>query len=203
MYYDALIAGFGGQGVLFLGNLLAYAGMEEGYHVTFMPSYGVEMRGGNANCNVIISSEEIGSPLIDNPCSAIFMNQASLERFEASLTPGAIVVYNSSLIDPTCVTRDDVVVLPVPANDLASEIGASQVASLVALGVYVEWTRVVGAQSIEDAVRKLIPQKLHERVLVPNMSALKKGYEYAKELRSHRPEGSVVQLHGKKGALSR
>lgn len=183
MYYDAVVAGFGGQGVLFIGNLLAYAAMEEGYRVTFMPSYGVEMRGGNANCDVIISSEEIGSPVIDNPCSAIFMNLLSLERFQKSLTPGGHLLFNSSLVDPARVIRHDVVLLPVPANELASELGNSQLASLVALGVYVEKTQVLKKENMEGAMKKMIPPKMHERFLDANLSALRRGFKFAMELK--------------------
>lgn len=187
MYYDALIAGFGGQGVLFIGNLLAYAAMEEGYHVTFMPSYGVEMRGGNANCSVIISSEEIGSPVIDAPRSAIFMNGVSLERFQGSLSPGGLLVFNASLIAPEAVLRRDVEILPVPANDLASEVGNAQVASLVALGAYVEWTKLLEPSRLEEALKKSIPEKMHARYLDINRAALEKGYKYALNARQRQP----------------
>jgi 2-oxoglutarate ferredoxin oxidoreductase subunit gamma len=187
MYYDALIAGFGGQGVLFIGNLLAYAAMEEGYHVTFMPSYGVEMRGGNANCSVIISSEEIGSPVIDTPRSAIFMNGVSLERFQESLSPGGLLVFNSSLIAPEAVRRRDMEILAVPANELASEVGNAQVASLVALGAYVEWTKLLEPGRLEEALKKSIPKKMHERYLDINRAALEKGYQYASNARQRQP----------------
>jgi len=189
MYYDAIIAGFGGQGVLFIGNLLAYAAMEEGYNVTFMPSYGVEMRGGTANCNVIISSEEIGSPVIDAPCSAIFMNLLSVERFQDFISPGGLLLFNDSLIDPSVVSRADVVQLPVPANELASELGNSQLASLVALGVYVEWTQILKKECLEEAMKRMIPPKMHERFLEANLSALRRGYACATSLRETQPKG--------------
>ena len=123
MYHDVVIAGFGGQGVLFIGNLLAEAGMDEGFHVTFMPAYGVEMRGGTANCNVIVSSEEVGSPITDSPLTGIIMNEASLMRFLPSIQKDGFLFYNSSLIPEEAVSRNDIQVVPVPANDLALKVG--------------------------------------------------------------------------------
>jgi 2-oxoglutarate ferredoxin oxidoreductase subunit gamma len=187
MYYDTLIAGFGGQGVLFIGNLLAHAAMVEGYHVTFMPSYGVEMRGGNANCNVIVSSEEIGSPVIDNPCSAIFLNPLSLERFQDIISPKGLLLFNTSLIDPSLVSRKDVIMVPVPANELASKLGNIQMASLVALGVFIEWTQILKKEYLEEAMEEMIPPKLHERYMDLNLSALREGYEFARNVRSSIP----------------
>jgi 2-oxoglutarate ferredoxin oxidoreductase subunit gamma len=183
MYHDVLIAGFGGQGVLFMGNLLAEAGMEEGFHVTFMPAYGVEMRGGTANCNVIVSSDEVGSPITDSPLSGIIMNEASLIRFLPSIQEDGFLFYNSSLIPEEAVSRKDIQVVPVPANDLAEKVGSAQVASLIILGCFVEWTQVLSKDSFPHALEEMISPKVRDRFLPLNLSALEEGYEYAQSLR--------------------
>jgi 2-oxoglutarate ferredoxin oxidoreductase subunit gamma len=183
MYHDVLIAGFGGQGVLFIGNLLAEAGMEEGFHATFMPAYGVEMRGGTANCNVIVSSEEIGSPITDTPLSGIIMNEASLIRFLPSIREKGFLFYNSSLIPEEAISRNDIQVIPVPANDLAQKVGNSQVASLVILGCFVEWTQVLRKDSFPPALGEMISPKARDKFLPLNLAALEEGYRYAQTLR--------------------
>jgi len=189
MYHDVVIAGFGGQGVLFIGNLLAEAGMEEGFHVTFMPAYGVEMRGGTANCNVIVSSEEVGSPITDSPLSGIIMNEASLIRFLPSIQPEGHLFYNSSLIPQEAVTRKDIEVIPVPANDLAQQIGDAQVASLVILGCFVEWTQILRKEAFPQALEEMISPKVRERFLPLNLAALEEGVRYAQSLRRERAKG--------------
>lgn len=181
MYHDVVIAGFGGQGVLFIGNLLAEAGMEEGFHVTFMPAYGVEMRGGTANCNVIVSSDEVGSPITDSPLSGIIMNEASLMRFLPSIQKDGFLFYNSSLIPEEAVTRNDVQVVPVPANDLARKVGSDQVGSLITLGCFVEWTRVLRRESLPHAMEEMMSPKVREKFLPLNMAALEEGIRYAQE----------------------
>ena len=183
MYHDVVIAGFGGQGVLFVGNLLAEAGMEEGFHVTFMPAYGVEMRGGTANCNVIVSSDEIGSPITDSPLTGIILNEASLVRFIPSIRPDGFLFYNSSLIPEDVVSRKDVQVVPVPANDLAQKVGSTQVASLIILGCFVEWTQALSKDSFPHALEEMISPKVRDKFLPLNISALEEGYRYAQALR--------------------
>ncbi|MEW6443980.1 MAG: 2-oxoacid:acceptor oxidoreductase family protein [bacterium] len=181
MYHDVIIAGFGGQGVLFIGNLLAQAGLEEELHVTFMPSYGVEMRGGTANCNVILSSGEIGSPVPDDPCSAIIMNEASLFRFAPLIRPGGLLVFNSSLISPEKVARADIEVLPIPANELGAEIGNAQLGSLAALGCFVERTGIVSKEVLPKAMEKMLSPKAIEKFLAANLAALEVGYGWAQK----------------------
>jgi 2-oxoglutarate ferredoxin oxidoreductase subunit gamma len=183
MYHDVVIAGFGGQGVLFMGNLLAEAGMDEGFHVTFMPAYGVEMRGGTANCNVIVSSEEVGSPITDSPLSGIIMNEASLVRFLPSIQQDGFLFYNSSLIPEEAVSRKDIQVVPVPANDLAEKVGSAQVASLIILGCFVEWTQVLSKDSFPHALEEMISPKARDKFLPLNLSALEEGYGYAQSLK--------------------
>jgi len=190
MYHDVIIAGFGGQGVLFMGNLLAQAGLEEGRHVTFMPAYGVEMRGGTANCNVILSSEPIGSPIPDTPHSGLIMNEASLVRFQKAIREHGFLFYNSSLVPGDRVTRRDVQALAVPANDLAKQLGSDQVASLVMLGCFVGWTRIVRPETLRPAVDEMLPAKSRERFLAMNLRALDEGLRFAERLRDKTPDPS-------------
>jgi 2-oxoglutarate ferredoxin oxidoreductase subunit gamma len=183
MYHDVIIAGFGGQGVLFMGNLLAQAGMEDGYNVTFMPAYGVEMRGGTANCNVTLSSDPIGSPIPDTPFSGIIMNEASLARFQNTIRADGFLFFNSSLVPGEKVQRKDVQALAVPANDLAKKLGSDQVASLVMLGCFVGWTKIVNPDSLRPAMDEMLPPKARDRFLAMNLTALDEGMKYAERLR--------------------
>ena len=142
MLEEVIIAGFGGQGLMLMGRLLAYAGMLEGRKVAWMPSYGPEMRGGTANCTVIISSEEIASPIVTNPKTVIAMNKPSLDKFESLIQKDGLIVLNNSLIDQE-VKRDDIKVLKIPANDIANKLGNLRVANMVTLGAYVKKSGVV------------------------------------------------------------
>lgn len=183
MYHDVIVAGFGGQGVLFAGNLLAQAGVEEDYRVTFLPAYGVEMRGGTANCNVILSTEEIGSPVPDHPCSGLILNEASLDRFLPTLRAGGLLVYNRSLILGEKVGRGDIEILPVPANEVAAEVGNAQLASLVILGAFVEWTGLVRKEVMPKAMEAMLSPKAVEKFLNQNLAALEAGYAWGREVR--------------------
>jgi 2-oxoglutarate ferredoxin oxidoreductase subunit gamma len=190
MYHDVIIAGFGGQGVLFMGNLLAQAGMEEGHHVTFMPAYGVEMRGGTANCNVILSSEPIGSPIPDRPLSGILMNEASLVRFQDAIQGKGFLFFNSSLVPAEKVNRPDVECIDVPANDMAKALGSDQVASLVMLGCFVGHSRIVNPESLPRALEEMLPPKAREKFLERNLAALEAGLRFAEAFSDGPPKGS-------------
>lgn len=176
MEEKVIMAGFGGQGIMAIGKLLAYAGMLEGKHVTWMPSYGPEMRGGTANCAVVVSDDEVGSPLISKDgTAAIVMNLPSLTKFEKELVPGGKLIINKSLIDVEP-TRKDLDVYYVSANELAMELGNAKVANMVILGAYLELTKVVDVESVLHAFLKVFGEnKTH---LVPlNKDALAKGAE--------------------------
>ncbi len=179
MLEEVIIAGFGGQGLMLMGRLLAYAGMLEGKKVAWMPSYGPEMRGGTANCTVIISSEEIASPVVTNPKTFIAMNKPSLDKFESSIQKDGLIVLNNSLIDQE-VKRDDIKVLKIPANDIANKLGNLRVANMVALGAYVKKSGVVKLESIFKALEKALAGK-NQKILDLNKVALKKGEDIAKE----------------------
>lgn len=176
MEQKVIMAGFGGQGIMAIGKLLAYAGMIEEKHVTWMPSYGPEMRGGTANCAVVVSNEEVGSPLISKDgTAAIVMNLPSLSKFEKELVPGGKLIINKSLIDVEP-TRKDLDVYYVSANELAMELGNAKVANMVMLGAYIELTKIVDVDSVLHAFLKVFGEnKTH---LVPlNKDALEKGAE--------------------------
>jgi 2-oxoglutarate ferredoxin oxidoreductase subunit gamma len=168
------MAGFGGQGILMIGNLLSLAAMEEGRHVTYFPAYGVEMRGGTANCTVVISDEEIGSPVVGYPQGLVVMNGPSLDRYLPDLKPGGLLVVNTSLVDPSKAARSDIRTIPVAANDIARSIGSPQLASMVALGAYVAATGVVRLATLVDCIPKVISKK-YEKFIPLNIDALREG----------------------------
>ena len=145
LYQDVIMAGFGGQGVMLIGNLLAYAGMEHGLNVTYIPVYGPEMRGGTANCTVVISDEAIGSPIIRSPQSCIIMNRPSLDKFQPQLVDGGVLVINSSLVDPALAEAGRVTLVAVPANEIADSLGNTRM----------DWLRHTPGVSAGPAYRKL------------------------------------------------
>lgn len=173
---DIIIAGFGGQGVLVLGQLITYAGMIEDKAVSWFPSYGPEQRGGTCNCSVVISDEEIGSPIVSKPTVAIVMNAPSLDRFEPTVAPGGLIVYNSTLIQQKP-KRDDVKVVAVPANEIADELGNARVANMVLLGAFIEATGLIDIASVQESLKQVLSERHHH--LIPlNMQALERGRAY-------------------------
>ena len=176
MENKVICAGFGGQGVMSMGQLLAYAGMIEDKHVSWLPSYGPEMRGGTANCGVTVSDEEIGSPIITNDADiAIVMNLPSLIKFEKDVKPGGKIFVNSSLIEKK-VERTDIEVYYIDANKIAADIGNIKAANLVMLGAVLKSTPIVDIESLLEAFKKVFgPSK--ERFIPQNREALVKGGE--------------------------
>ncbi len=176
-YIDVIIAGFGGQGVMLIGNLLAYAGMEQGLNVTYIPVYGPEMRGGTANCTVVVSAEEIGSPIIRHPLSLIIMNRPSLDKFQARLQDGGVQIINSSLVDPGLAEQDRVKTIAVPANELADSLGNVRMANMVALGAFVTATGIMSLEVVKKSLPKVISS--HYANLIPlNEKALQAGADH-------------------------
>lgn len=175
LYENVIVAGFGGQGVLFIGRLLAYAAMKEGRNVTWIPSYGPEMRGGTANCTVVISNEVIGSPVITSPNALIVMNNPSLDTFEPRLKTGGLLIMNSSLITREA-KRNDVRVIKVPANKTASELGNDRAANMVMLGAYIAHKKVVTKENILEALKKYLGEK-KMALFETNKAVLEKGIE--------------------------
>lgn len=174
-YENVIIAGFGGQGVLFIGRLLAYAAMKERRNVTWIPSYGPEMRGGTANCTVVMSDEVIGSPVITSPQGLIVMNKPSLDTFEPRLENGGLLIMNSSLITRET-ERKDIVVVKVPANKIAFELGSDRAANMVMLGAYIARTKVVAKETILEVLKDSLGKK-KMALFETNKVAFQKGIE--------------------------
>ncbi|MBI4776674.1 MAG: 2-oxoacid:acceptor oxidoreductase family protein [Deltaproteobacteria bacterium] len=174
MYYDTIIAGFGGQGVMFMGNLLAMAGMYENRNTTYMPVYGVEMRGGTANCTVVISDREIGSPIIEMPRSSIVMNLPSLLKFGPRVKKKGLLMVNSSLIDMKEAAFQHIDIQGVPTLELASAVGREQLANMVMMGAFVAKTGVVSIESIDKALKETLAGK-YQDLLDINRAALEAG----------------------------
>jgi 2-oxoglutarate ferredoxin oxidoreductase subunit gamma len=174
MYQDIVIAGFGGQGIMLMGRMLAYAGMKEGRKVLWIPSYGPEMRGGSANCTVILSDEEIGSPVVTYPLALVAMNQPSLDRFEPNLQSGGVLMVNSSMVARSP-KRTDIEVVNIPATEVADELGNPKVANIVMLGAVVEKTALVSIMTMLKVLEETFKAK--PDLLEINISALKTGAE--------------------------
>lgn len=173
MTENILIAGFGGQGVMSMGQMLCYGGMMEGHEVSWLPSYGPEMRGGSANCMVIVSDSAIGSPVFDRAGCLMAMNLPSLDKFEPLLAPGGKLLINSSLIERKA-SREDISAYYIPANDIANELGNSRVAGMVMLGAYLKLAGVVTPESMLLALKKVFGERKADMIPV-NEEALKRG----------------------------
>jgi 2-oxoglutarate ferredoxin oxidoreductase subunit gamma len=176
---EIIISGFGGQGTLFAGQLLAHAVMDQGLHVTWIPSYGPEMRGGKARCTVIVSDAEIGSPLVRRPSMTIVLNIPSMDAFEPAVKPGGALVVNSSLVTRRS-ERDDIHTLYVPASDIATELGNIRLANVVCLGTLVQATSIVPLEAVAQALENHLPER-HRSLLELNQEALRRGAELAQE----------------------
>jgi 2-oxoglutarate ferredoxin oxidoreductase subunit gamma len=174
MRHDVFIAGFGGQGVLMAGNLLSYAAMAEGKNVSFFPAYGVEKRGGSAMCTVVIADGDVGSPVVGNPSAAIVLNQSSLDKFGGKVRPGGVCIVNSSLIDTTGFSRDDIRVISVPMNEIALQLGDARMVNMVAVGAYVALTNAVAFRSLAEALKEVLPERNH-RLIPANIRAMEAG----------------------------
>ncbi len=166
-------AGFGGQGIVLMGKILAQGGMLEDKHTTFFPQYGAAMRGGTANCSVIVSDDPIASPIVEEPDVVLIMNRPSLDKFEPTVKPGGWILYNASLIDRK-VERDDVNVLEVQANDIAEDVGTSRAANMVMLGAFSKKLGTIGFETLLGA----LDAQLHGKsaaVMEMNREAMRRG----------------------------
>jgi 2-oxoglutarate ferredoxin oxidoreductase subunit gamma len=179
MQEEIIISGFGGQGSLFAGQLLAYAAMDQDLYVTWIPSYGPEMRGGKARCTVVVSDQEIGAPLVRRPSAAIVLNIPSMEAFEPAVKPGGVLVVNSSMV-PDESEREDIEVVYVPASDMATELGNVRMANVLCLGALVDASGVVSLQAVEQALDDHLPER-HRDLLDLNKEALRRGAALAQE----------------------
>lgn len=179
MQTELIIAGFGGQGVLFAGQLLAYAAMDQGLEVTWIPSYGPEMRGGTANCTVIISDQEIGSPLVHSPQALIAMNRPSLDKYEHTIQRNGLLVANASLIDRP-VRRTDIRCIMIPANDLAEKIGDRRLTNMVLIGCLLANLPVVPQEAITKALQNHMSSRRKD-MIPPNIEAIQQGAAFLVE----------------------
>ncbi len=173
-----IIAGFGGQGVILAGKLIAYAGMLEGKNVSHIPSYGVEMRGGTANCNVTVSDRAVGSPFVPHPSTLVVMNKPSLDKFEETVRSGGNVFINSSLIDRES-ERDDVRVFYVPANNIAEKAGSGRASNMAIVGAVIAVTEIVTLTSIKRSLPEVV-SKRNIKYNEINIKAIDMGYEFIK-----------------------
>lgn len=175
-YYDVIFSGFGGQGILLAGDVLAYAAMLESKHVTWMPSYGVEMRGGAASCTVVISSERIGSPFAEEPCSLFCMSKPSLFKYQDRVKKGGLLIVNTSFVEASLITREDVEKICVPASEIAyQEVGEHKMANMVMLGLLIKAGKMVGLEKAEEALKELFGRK---KVFPQMVSAVRCGYDW-------------------------
>ena len=171
-----LIAGFGGQGILFAGKALAYSGLKVGKEVAWLPSYGPEMRGGTANCSVTFSDEQIGSPIVDTPDVLIAMNLPSLEKYYDATEKGGYVIFDSSLITKQDI-RDDVTTVGIPATKMASDNGLNGLANMIILGKTIKITEILTLEQIKSSLSQMVPAKKAE-LLENNLKAIELGYNY-------------------------
>ena len=176
MTHQFLIAGFGGQGLLFAGKFMVNKGMLEGKEVTWLPSYGPEMRGGTANCSVIISDEPVGSPIVDHPDVLMVMNRPSLDKYESAVQPGGMIFVDSTLIDRR-VERTDVTTFYVPATAMASESGITTLANMILTGKILKELGQFDMTGVENALRKVVSAK-HPEMYEVNLKALTMGRDY-------------------------
>ncbi len=179
MEHRLIAAGFGGQGVMLFGQLVAQAGMIEGKHVTWLPSYGPEMRGGTANCTVVVSEEPVASPVVDTPNEIAIFNIPSLLKFEPTLEEGGVLIMNTSMIDREP-SRKDITVIKVPANEVADKLGTLKAQNMVMLGAYIEATKAVSVESIFKALEMKMTGK-KAQFLDVNKKAIEEGMKIARE----------------------
>ena len=178
MQNEVQFAGFGGQGIMLMGQILAQAAMQAGSEVVWIPSYGPEMRGGTAYCTVVISDRPIGSPIIRNPMHLVAMNRPSLEKFAPFVKPGGVIFINSSIISIDA-GRDDVDVLKVPIIEIAKDIGSVKTANIVALAAFVARSKIVDFALLQESVKDKFAEK--EKLIPLNMKALEEGRRFALE----------------------
>lgn len=176
MYIGVRLSGFGGQGVVSGGILLAYAGMLEGKNVSFFPSYGAEMRGGTANCSVVISDDEVASPVVTQPDVAVIFNEPSFAKFEPLVKKGGVLIVNSSLIKSKSM-RTDIKIINVPLNEIADKLGNAKVINMIALGVLAKATAALKKDSLISAIPHVY-KKLKPEIIEINKKAVDEGFNY-------------------------
>jgi 2-oxoglutarate ferredoxin oxidoreductase subunit gamma len=177
--YSIVVSGFGGQGTLFAGQVLAYASMDNGYEVTWIPSYGPEMRGGTAHCTVIISDSEIGSPVTRNPYAVVALNLPSVDKYENEIQEGGILIANQSLMNRE-LERTDIRGVLIPVSEIAEELGNKQMANMVAVGALLAHLPVLSVEAVEKALEDHLPPR-KKQWIPANSAAIRRGYKLAIE----------------------
>jgi 2-oxoglutarate ferredoxin oxidoreductase subunit gamma len=174
MRSDLFIAGYGGQGVLMAGNLISYAAINEGKNVSYFPTYGVEKRGGSANCTVVFADGDTGSPVVGNPSVSIILNQLSYDKYADKVRSGGICIVNSTLVTVSDGCPAGVRLVKVPMNQIAIELGDIRMVNMVAVGAYVALTGALQDESLEKALRKTLPER-HHKLIPANLNAMQAG----------------------------
>ncbi len=175
MKTELICAGFGGQGVLTIGKFIAQAGMKEGKHVSWLPSYGPEMRGGTANVSAVVSDDPIASPIVGTPDVLVALNQPSIEKFGPSIRPGGVLIYDAGMCPAGC-KRTDITILSAPLTEIAQEIGSLRVLNMIAIGMVIGKTNVIKYETMEEDLTSFLKAKDPE-LLEINLIAIKKGME--------------------------
>lgn len=170
---SVIFSGFGGQGALFAGQLLAYAAMESNKEVTWIPSYGPEMRGGTAHCTVVVGTEPIGSPLVRTPDAVVAMNLPSADKYEPTVKPGGLLIWDSTLVRRQA-ARNDIRLLAMPANEIAMRLGDVRLVNMTMLGALCALTGIVTVEQAAEALRRHLPER-HKHLLAANLMALREG----------------------------
>jgi 2-oxoglutarate ferredoxin oxidoreductase subunit gamma len=176
---EVIIAGFGGQGIILAGRVLAYTAMQAGAEVTYIPAYGAEVRGGTSNCTVIFGDNPIASPLASEPDSLIMMNKASLTKFAPRLKKGGLLIINSSLIKDKINPEKTTDIIEIPADDIAFDLGNPKVANMVALGAYLHKCRILSPDAAAQSLREVLAMRYHKTIPI-NTEALYRGAEFAR-----------------------
>ena len=176
MKEEIVFAGFGGQGIMLMGKALSYAAMNNGKFVTWMPSYGAEVRGGTAHSMVVISDTSVASPIVKEPSICVVMNKPSLKKFETKIKPKGLLIINKSLVEDDC-GRKDIDILELPATNMAFKLGSVRIANMIALGALLAKRSILPIQSLIESLKDVIP-KSRQNMLSINESAIRKGYEY-------------------------
>jgi 2-oxoglutarate ferredoxin oxidoreductase subunit gamma len=164
MRHDVFMSGFGGQGVLLAGTLLSHAAIIEGKNVSFLPSYGVEKRGGAANCTVVIADGDVGSPVVGNPSVGVILNQLSMDKYAGKIKAGGICIVNSSLVDVAAISLCDIEVLSLPMNAIAQNVGEPRMVNMVAVGAYAARTGAVSLAALAEALKFSLPERNHKYI---------------------------------------
>lgn len=174
------MGGFGGQGILLIGNLLAYAAIIEGKNASFFPAYGVEKRGGSATCAVVISDHEVESPIIGNPGAVLILDQAAMEKYFSRVRPGGFCLVNSSLVSGGSFRRNDLDILYIPANEMAIEAGDARLVNMITIGAYAEKVGAVSLDSLKEALKDVLPERNH-RFIPMNIQAIDQGAAFVQD----------------------